>query len=641
MDLWQAYEELRAAGLSRHHGLVAPSIRLVPRIGHPLPPHPRPPGSRPCRQCRRTEATEFSSPGSHVAVAAGREFALALTADGAVEAWGANAHGELGDGTTRHAPRPRRIEGMEARIRAVAAGNQHSLALTDDGSVLSWGWNFHGALGTGSRENRRRPGPVIGLPGPVVAIAAGAYHSLALLEDGAVMAWGGGWGSPLQIGDGAGKTRDAPVTVVGLARIVAIFAGEHNFALDKEGRAWGWGPNRTGELGDGTTTDRPTAVRVKGLPRTPAALVAGFSHSVALIDGRVWAWGNNFNHQLGDGADRERASPAPVEGLSGRIDAVAASGYTLALTEDGSVWGCGLNYHGQLGNGAVEPRAELQPVPNIGGSVSAVAAGSHQAVVLRRDGALVGWGGPYPPSESDQDPDLAPGASKLGGRPDLAPGAAWPSFEGKPQVFVGQVNLADAALPADERIVPDSGLLSFFVAQEWRGGFDAADRGSFAVLFTEHLSDLERLEPPAALDDAAQLPAVGLDAALEASFASPDSLSARVMRIDEEAHGAYTEIVEELGEDEAPTHRLLGYPDLVQNDMQLECEAVTAGLDLAAGVTAQTLRNAAEWRLLFQADSDYGAGMEWGDVGKLYYWIRAGDLAERRFDRIWGLHQSH
>lgn len=635
MVLWQAYEELRAAGLSRYHGLVAPSIRLVPRVGHPQPPHPRPPGNRPCRQCRRTEATEFSPPGSHVAVAAGREFALALTADGAVEAWGANAQGQLGDGTTRHAPRPCTVEGMEVRIRAVAAGDNHALALTEDGRVLSWGWNFHGALGSGSREDRRRPGPVIGLPGPAIAIAAAASHSLALLEDGAVMAWGGGWGSPLQIGDGASKTRDTPVNVVGLARIVAITAGEHNFALDKEGTAWGWGSNRQGQLGDGTKTDRPTAVRVEGLPHNPAAVVAGSSHSLALIDGKVWVWGNNYNHQLGDGADGERTCPTPIEGLGGRIDAVAASGYTLALTEDGSVWGCGLNTDGQLGNGAVELRVDLQPVRYIGGPVSAVAAGSQQAVVLRRDGALVGWGGAYPPSESDQDSDLPPGASKLGGRPDLAPGAAWPNFEGKPQVFVGQVNLADAALPLDERIGPDSGLLSFFVAQEWRGGLGAA------VLFTEDLSGLARREPPAALDDAAELPAVGLDAALEASFASPDSVSVRVMWLDEEARRVYTEIVEEMGGDDAPTHRLLGYSDPVQNDMQLECEAVMAGLDLVAGVTAQTLRNAADWRLLLQVDSDPASGLEWGDVGKLYYWIRAGDLAERRFDRVWGLHQSH
>lgn len=108
---------------------------------------------------------------------------------------------------------------------------------------------------------------------------------------------------------------------------------------------------------------------------------------------------------------------------------------------------------------------------------------------------------------------------------------------------------------------------------------------------------------------------------------------------------AYTDLLEALGEDEAPKHRLLGHPDVVQGDMQLACEDLAAGLDavLPDGTPeAQTRRrNAAAWLLLLQVDSDGPSGMGWGDVGMLYYWIRSEDLAARRFDRVWGMHQEH
>lgn len=644
MNIEQARAALRAAGVDAAGELMAPSIRLVPQIDHSRYPHPRPSEGRPCRQCRRVEPTEYASPGPYVAVAAGRDFSLALAADGAVHAWGANDYGQLGDGTTRYRASPAVVHRIEGKVRAIAAGNAHALALTDGGAVVSWGWNFHGQLGTGTREDRSRPRPVVGLPAAAIAIAAAQHHSLALLENGEVMAWGGGWGEPLQLGDGEAKARTAPVTVAGLSDVAAIAAGEHNFALDVGGRAWAWGRNWRGALGDGTTTDRPTPVHVSVLPQPPAALVPGSSHSLALIEGKAWGWGNNYNHQLGDGSEPERSCPRPIGGIPTRVAALAASGYTLVLGEDGSVWACGQNFDGQAGNGAVGLQSDLQEVRGLGGPVKAIAAGNSHALALREDGALIGWGGAHPPFESDQDPDLPPAASKLGGRADLPEETPWPSFEGKSQVFVGQVNLAEIAAHDEERVLPKSGLLSFFFAQQWRIGFDPADRGSYAVLFSEDATRVTRREPPADLPQALELPAVGLRTTLEASLAPADSPAVSRARLRERALSAYTDLLETL-DDEAergpPRHRLLGHPDVVQGDMQRECEAVTAGLEAWADTTESARAGASDWRLLLQVDSDVVSGMEWGDVGRLYYWIRDVDLAKRRFERVWGIHQSH
>ena len=90
---------------------------------------------------------------------------------------------------------------------------------------------------------------------------------------------------------------------------------------------------------------------------------------------------------------------------------------------------------------------------------------------------------------------------------------------------------------------------------------------------------------------------------------------------------------------------MFGWPDLVQNPMQLECQLASSGIYVggAAGWrdprVPQLTGGAAEWMLLLQVDTDDEAGWMWGDVGTLYYWIRRPDLAAGRFDRIWMIFQ--
>ena len=88
-------------------------------------------------------------------------------------------------------------------------------------------------------------------------------------------------------------------------------------------------------------------------------------------------------------------------------------------------------------------------------------------------------------------------------------------------------------------------------------------------------------------------------------------------------------------------HRLLGHPDQIQNDMQTECQLVSHGLNCGDGSgykdpKARILKaGATDWELLLQIDSDDNARMMWGDVGRIYYWIRREDLKERNFGASW------
>src|SRR5215208_1384162 len=171
-----------------------------------------------------------------VALAAGNWHSLALKNDGSVWAWGDNAAGQLGDGTNSAQFEPVQlfIPDITGAV-AIAAGYHHSLLLTtNDGSVWAWGSNKWGQLGDATTTDRNTPAPVNELRN-VAAIAAGARHSLALAGAGEVLAWGDNANG--QLGDGTLLPRSTPGTVHFSSTtlpVVSIAAGGfHSLAVSK------------------------------------------------------------------------------------------------------------------------------------------------------------------------------------------------------------------------------------------------------------------------------------------------------------------------------------------------------------------------------------------------------------------------
>ena len=154
--------------------------------------------------------------------------------------------------------------------------------------MWAWGDNLYRQLGDGTTTDRTTPVQVSGLSS-VKNVSSGAYHSLALKEDGTVWAWGSNGAGTL--GDGTNIHRATPVKVSGLSGVKDVAGGwRHSLAVKEDGTAWAWGYNYSGELGDGTTTDRTTPVRVSDLSGVKD-VAGGFQHSLALKeDGTVWAW---------------------------------------------------------------------------------------------------------------------------------------------------------------------------------------------------------------------------------------------------------------------------------------------------------------------------------------------------------------
>jgi alpha-tubulin suppressor-like RCC1 family protein len=326
-----------------------------------------------------------------------RPTSAAAAAAAPVLAWGDNSAGELGDATLTHRKLPVTVQGL-AGVQELSAGGRHELAVLPDGTVVAWGDDTFGQLGNGivsSNGDSEAPATVAGLTG-VTAVAAGEEHSLALLSNGTVMAWGDNHEG--QLGDGTTNTSAVPVPVSGLTGVTAVAAGSlFSLALLSNGRVMAWGQGDEGQLGDGSTKNSLVPAAVSGLANV-TAVAAGSRHALALLaNGTAVAWGDNESGQLGDGGSESLSDvPVPVSGLTGVQSVSAGVQHSLALLSTGAVMAWGDNSEFQLGQpngfpGGIAQSNVPLAVPGVG-SATAIAAGGYFSLAVVAGGQVTAWG---------------------------------------------------------------------------------------------------------------------------------------------------------------------------------------------------------------------------------------------------------
>jgi len=311
-------------------------------------------------------------------------------------AWGQNLFRQLGDGTTNaFSDVPVTVSGLHF-VASVAAGGRHSLALLAGGTVDAWGDNEYGQLGAPkSVITSNVPVPVPGLTG-VKAISAGANHSLALLANGTVMAWGGDESGQLGIG-AIREGEEVPTAVKGLTGVKAVSAGAaHSLALLANGTVMAWGNDESGQLGTGNLKSSTVPVAVKGLTGV-TAVAAGANFSLALLsNGTVMAWGSDEYGQLANGSlgEEQELSDVPVQvgALTGVTAIAAGAEHGLALMGDHTVMAWGEDSYGEIGDGAIEPRQETPVAVSGLSGVTAISAGTGDSVALLGNGSAMAWG---------------------------------------------------------------------------------------------------------------------------------------------------------------------------------------------------------------------------------------------------------
>ncbi len=399
---------------------------------------------------------------------------FAYEAPGPVLAWGSRGE-DLGDGQSTASDAPVEVSGLPEVVQ-LAAGGQQGLALERDGRVMGWGHNSGGEVGDDTTGAKSTPVPVCAAGateacpnGPylegVKAITAGATHSLALLEDGRVLAWGEG--SDGQLGRGPGRylqfsRTPSYVCTLGIApkgacpsghyleEVVAIAAaGNFSLALRRNGTVVAWGEDDEGQLGTGTTKgmerceggeERAPETYVKvpcsGTPREVAGLAEvtalaaggaqsfgtvgglrslGGDHTLALLrNGTVMAWGQDLDGELGDGSISATSSPvsvcaagetAPCAGKLSDVTALATGeGTSAALLASGAVltWGeesalddgsiRGPEVCGEIGETFHDTCAST-PLPSLlPDDVRAIASGGRMGMAVTSAGEVLTWG---------------------------------------------------------------------------------------------------------------------------------------------------------------------------------------------------------------------------------------------------------
>ncbi len=317
-------------------------------------------------------------------VSLGNNHSAAITEDGSLYLWGNGNWGQLGDGTGKHNNIPIKI--MD-NIASVSLGSNHSAAITKDGSLYLWGWNSHGELGNGTTEVSRTP---IKIMDNVASVSLGSNHSAAITKDGSLYLWGNNSIGELGNGTGGEDVKSLiPIKIMDNVENVSL-GNQYSAAITKDGSLYLWGNGNFGQLGDGTTWFRTIPKKIMD---NVVSVSLGYAHSAAITkDGSLYLWGNNNYGQLGDGTIKNSSTPKKI---MDNVVSVSLGGtdyyssHSAAIAKDGSLYLWGYNNGGQLGNGTTKNSSIPKKIMD---NVASVSLGSNHSAAITKDGSLYLWG---------------------------------------------------------------------------------------------------------------------------------------------------------------------------------------------------------------------------------------------------------
>ncbi|MGH0184836.1 UNVERIFIED_CONTAM: hypothetical protein FKN15_017450 [Acipenser sinensis] len=293
-------------------------------------------------------------------IEAGQYCTFSVSTDGSVKACGKGSYGRLGLGDSNNQSVPKKLVLEPPRnIRKVSSSkgsDGHTMAVTVEGEVFSWGDGDYGKLGHGNSATQKYPkliqGPLLGKV--VVCVSAGYRHSAAVTSDGELYTWGeGDFG---RLGHSHSHSRNVPTLVKDISGVGQVACGSsHTIAVAQDGRVgWSFGGGDNGKLGHGDTNRvyRPKVIEaLQGL--SIRKVCAGSQSSLALTStGQVFAWG--CGSCLGCGSSETTAlKPRLIEELSVTkiIDISCGDSHCLALSHENEVYAWGNNAMGQCGQG--------------------------------------------------------------------------------------------------------------------------------------------------------------------------------------------------------------------------------------------------------------------------------------------------
>lgn len=243
--------------------------------------------------------------------------------------------------------------------------------------------------------------------------------------------------------------------------------------------------------------------------------------------------------------------------------------------------------------------------------------------------------------------------SKLGGDPGVPEDFEWPLHKNRPLDFLVQINLREVPRLDSVGPLPSDGMLAFFYdLEEQPWGYDPADLSFYRICYFANSTKLSIAPRPGHPNNSPSLTEKSIE--FWSTYSLPGMRSRAWWPILEQIAGPEREInvcaYDNLSEaifcataptKEGPRHKIGGYSDNCQGDMQLEAELVMNGLYCGNGSGYEDPRRpelekkCEDWQLLLQLDTDYTSNLVWGDAGMIYFWVRRQELAKRIFSQAW------
>ncbi len=355
-------------------------------------------------------------------ISAGQSFVIAVKTDGNVVSWGANNRSQLGN-TNTNIDQPIPVNANSNfvnNIVAVAAGQDHSLAIKSDGTLLSWGSDDDGKLGDGgffSQGVSDGPKIISGISG-IIAVAAGRNFSLALKSDGTVLSWGANGEGELGTGGSVDYTNTSPITIPSLSNVIAISAASgsrHALALLSDGTLKGWGLSAAGQLGEpGSKNYQTTPVTISGIDNIVSIATGEYSSWAIKSDGSLFGWG--ISTKAFPNGDQSN-TPTFIQGATDIVAVAPGNQHTLALKANGTLLGWGQNVNGELGLGNSSNGQNPGAIAPGLNDIAAIAAGATSSYALTANGKIQSWGADTTGQLGNggaNETKLAPGLVSLG-----------------------------------------------------------------------------------------------------------------------------------------------------------------------------------------------------------------------------------
>ncbi|MCM2323342.1 MAG: hypothetical protein NDJ90_08785 [Oligoflexia bacterium] len=304
----------------------------------------------------------------------------AIRTNGALYCWGANAYGQVGDGTRDARTTPYQV--FASGVTAVRLSGNHTCAIKTDGALYCWGYNANGQIGNNSTTDQLAPLQIIA--SGVTDAKTGSDHTCAIVNT-SLRCWGANGSG--QIGNNSTTEQRTPLQIFA-SGVTQIAIGQWYTCAIVSGALQCWGYNSNGQIGNNSTVNRltPAVVIASGV----TALATGAFHACAIANTHLYCWGQNTYGQVGNNSTTDRLTPALIISGASGISAVGLGSQTSCAIVNNALQCWGRNDSGAVGNNSTSN--QLTPTEVLPSGVSKLRSTFNSSPCAIVEGALYCWG---------------------------------------------------------------------------------------------------------------------------------------------------------------------------------------------------------------------------------------------------------